>query len=204
MRAPVWFIAVLIAALPVAGAAASKTEPDAAAQFLSALGTETIRVLRAEDTPLELREIQVRTLLGKSFDFETIGRFVMGRAWGKATPGQRSEYQALFQEYVLRTYSRRIGGYSGESFRIVKAEPLGKTDALVFTEIGRPSGPPLLAGWRVRNRDGGHKILDVVVEGISMAQTQRSEFAALIRRQGIDGLLEALRARVQKYGARSS
>ena len=204
MRASLFFIAVLAVALPNVGAAASTTNPEAAARFMSSLGDETLRVLRADQTSLAQRQGDVRALLAKSFDFETIGRFVMGRAWQKATPVQRSEYQALFEAYVLHTYSRRFGGYSGEAFRIVEARPLGEGDALVVTEIERPNGPPLNAGWRVRNGADGHKILDVMVDGVSMAQTQQSEFAALVRRHGVEGLLEALRAKVERIGARPS
>jgi len=199
-------LVLMLVALPFPGGQASSqgTAPDEAARFLDALGHKAIAVLGNQSTTLEQREAQVRALLSENFDLKTIGRFVLGRAWRKASPGQQAEYQRLFEEYVLRTYTRRLGGYAGEKFRIVKAQPLGDKDALVTTEIGRPSGPPLLAGWRVRNSGNGHKILDVMVQGVSMAQTQRSEFSALVRRQGVDGLIEALRARVEKFSARAS
>mgnify|MGYP002016441583 FL=1 len=75
---------------------------------------------------------------------------------------------------------------------------------MVFTKIGRPSGPPLKAAWRVRGSASGYKILDVIVEGVSMIATQRSEFAALVRRQGVMGLIDSLRMQVTKFAARSS
>ncbi|MCH8834674.1 MAG: ABC transporter substrate-binding protein, partial [Proteobacteria bacterium] len=105
---------------------------------------------------------------------------------------------------VLRTYARRLGGYAGETFKIIKAGPLGKRDALVSTEIGRSGGPPLMAGWRIRSGPNGLKILDVIVAGISMIATQRSEFRALVSRQGVDGLIEALRLRVGKFPVKAS
>ena len=156
------------------------------------------------DGTLDQREIKVRDLLRDNFDLPLIGRFVMGKAWRKATPEQRAEYQQVFAEYVLRTYSRRLGGYAGEKFTVVKAQPMGKKDAVVITEISRPSGPPLVAGWRVRASDKGMRILDIMVQGISMAATQRSEFSALISRQGVDCLIETLRMQVTKFAARSS
>ena len=105
---------------------------------------------------------------------------------------------------MLRTYTRRLGGYSGQVFKITKAEPMGKIDALVVTEIGRPSGPPLVAGWRDRGGAGVYKILDVIVQGVSMLATQRSEFASVVRSQGLDGLIEVLRVQVTKFAARAS
>ncbi len=197
-------VVAAVAALP-ASAAPDRTSPQAAASFVDALAKETLAVLRSKDGTLDERESKVRELLRDNFDLRLIGRFVMGKGWKKATREQRAEYQRVFAEYLLRTYSQRLGGYAREEFKIVKSEPLGKRDALVTTEISRPSGPPLLAGWRVRGgADGHHRILDVVVQGISMVATQRSEFAALIRRAGVEGLIEALRMQVTKFAARSS
>ncbi len=194
-----------LAVLPCTGVdAAEKTPPKQAAQFLNTLATETLAVLGNQQISLDAREAKVRELLRRNFDLEKIGRFVLGKAWRKSAPEQRAEYQRLFSEFVLRTYARRLGGYAGESFKIVKTGPLGKRDALVSTEIGRPAGPPLLAGWRIRGGPNGFKILDVIVAGISMIATQRSEFAALVSRQGVDGLIEALRVRVGKFPVKSS
>ena len=72
---------------------------------------------------------------------------------------------------------------------------------LVLTKISRPSGPPIKAGWRVRETKNGHKILDVMVAGVSMVVTQRSEFRSVIRRRGVTGLIETLRLQVSKFSA---
>ncbi len=204
-----WLIIVIIAffgvaSSPQAWAEEDKTSAKEAAEFLSAMGTEALAVLGDQSGTLEEREARVRTLLNKSFDFKKIGRFVLGRAWRRASSEQKAEYLKLFTEFVLRTYTSRLGGYSGQSFKVVKTAPLGKRDVLVTTEIGRPGAPPLLCGWRVRGSEGNYKILDVMVEGISMIATQRSEFAALVRRNGVDGLIETLRLQVSKFSAQSS
>ncbi|MDH5747697.1 MAG: ABC transporter substrate-binding protein [Rhodospirillales bacterium] len=205
-----WLIIAVIACFTVASSPQTwaeevKTSPEEASNFLSTLGKEALATLSDQSGSLEEREARVRELLNKSFDFDKIGRFVLGRAWKQATTEQRTEYQKLFSEFVLRTYSQRLGGYSGQSFKVIKSVPLGKKDALVTTEIGRPGGaPPLLCGWRVRGNNGNYKILDVTVEGISMLATQRSEFAALVQRNGVDGLIETLRLQVSKFSAQSS
>lgn len=194
-----------LAALPATGAgAAEKTSPQQAAHFLEKMATETLAVLRDQGATLDQREAKVRQVMRENFDLQKIGRFVLGKAWRKATQEQRAEYQHVFSEFVLRTYARRLGGYAGETFKIIKAGPLGKRDALVSTEIGRSGGPPLMAGWRIRSGPNGLKILDVIVAGISMIATQRAEFRALVSRQGVDGLIEALRLRVGKFPVKAS
>lgn len=163
-----------------------------------------MNVLRSNELSLEERETKVRGLLAENFDLPRIGRFVLGKNWKSASAEQKKQYQRLFGIFVTQTYAKRLGGYTGEDFKILKASSYGKKDALVLTEIARPSGPPLKAGWRVRNGSGGLKILDVVVEGVSMAATQRAEFQSVVQSHGVDGLIEMLRLRVDKYSARGS
>jgi phospholipid transport system substrate-binding protein len=179
----------------------AQTSPQAAAQFMQSLSQRALGILGDQSISLSQREAKVRQLLDANFDLQLIGRYVLGPAWRKASPDQRETYIQLFREWVLRTYSRRLGGYTGQSFEIVGAKPLGKTDAIVDTKSSRPSGPPILAGWRVRNSHGKFMILDVMVQGVSMVVTQRSEFRTVVGRNGIDGLIEILRLQVTKFAA---
>ena len=181
---------------------ASATPPEQAAALLSKLANSTVAVLQVKGTPLDVREAKIRDLLRNNFDFYRIGRYVIGRAWHSANKAQQTEFLTLFRENVLRTYSRRLGGYVGQSFKVVGASALGKKDALVKTVITRPSGPPIKAGWRVRQTPEGFKILDVMVAGLSMIKTQRSEYTSVIKSQGVSGLIESLRLRNTKFAAR--
>lgn len=182
---------------------AEATNQEGATKFVSNLSTQALNALSANGVPLNQKEKDVRVILSNNFDLDLIGRYVLGAAWRKASADQRSQYQALFKEFVLRTYSRRFGGYAGQAFKVTGAKPIGKKDILVTTKIVRPSGPAILAGWRVREKNGSHKILDVVVAGVSMVVTQRSEFRAVISKQGVGGLIETLRMQVTKFSAQS-
>ena len=199
------FIAIVFAGLiatAVAPQSASATSPEKASGFLSQLANSTVAVLQVKGTPLDVREAKIRDLLRNNFDFYRIGRYVMGRAWRSSSKEQQKEFLTLFRENVLRTYSRRLGGYVGQSFKVVGAQALGKKDALVKTVITRPSGPPIKAGWRIRETPKGMKILDVMVAGLSMIRTQQSEYASVIKSQGVNGLIESLRLRNTQFAAR--
>ncbi len=175
-----------------------------AAQFIHTLGNQAIGALQAPNLTLAQREAQFRGLLAQGFDLRFIGRFVLGKHWREASPGEKSDYLTLFSEYVLQTYSSRLGGYAGETLTVTGARQASEKDIVVETQIDRPSGPPILAEWRVRVKDGQCRIIDVAVEGISMAVTQRSEFGAVVKRNGIPGLLALLRARTTKISATAS
>jgi len=164
-----------------------------------------VTILSDKSIPLSQREAKIRELLRRNFDLETIGRFVLSKYWRTASADQQSEYMGLFSEYVLKTYARRLGAYGNEQFSITSSKPLGSRDAIVLTQITQQAaGQPITAGWRVRDTQSSYKIIDVMVEGVSMAAAQRSEFESIVQKQGMTGLIEILRAKVSAFPARPS
>ena len=178
--------------------------PDDAARFIDSLGQRAFNTLNQQGLPLEQKESQVRALLAENFDLKLIGRYVVGQSWRTMGEEQQETYLSLFQEYVLRTYSKRLGGYSGQKFAISGTKAASADDALVATTIERPGAPPVEASWRVKTNNPQMKIVDVIVAGVSMVVTQRSEFGAVIQRQSVDGLIETLRLQVSKFPAQAN
>jgi len=177
--------------------------PDDAAKFVDSLGQRAFQMLNQQGMPLEQKEAQVRALLADNFDLKLIGRYVVGQSWRTMGEEQQETYLTLFEEYVLRTYSKRLGGYSGQQFQIAGVKSASPEDHVVATTISRPGAPPVEASWRVQAKTAQYKIVDVVVAGVSMVVTQRSEFGAVIQRQGVDGLIETLRMQVSKIPAQA-
>ncbi len=176
-------------------------ESGGASRFIRDLGDQAIQVLQTPGLTLEQREGRFRDILRQGFNVDFIGRFVIGNHWRKASAQQKADYQQLFGEYILQTYASRFGGYAGERLAIAEEKPAGKTDVVVRTRIDRPSGSPINADWRVRVTDGRYGIIDVMVQGVSMALTHRQEFSGLIKKNGLDGLIQLLSARVGKLPA---
>lgn len=144
-------------------------------------------------------------LIEAQTDLRLLGRLALGRYWREASPEQRAEYLNLFRSYMLQTFVERLRPYAGtdlgpagERFRIVASRPVGRRDILVQSQVAPPASPPLQVDWRLRAQDDVPVIIDLIVEGVSLLITQRSEFAAVIERAGIDGLLSELRARVSQ------
>jgi len=182
-------VILLIALTPLPAAAGTL---DDAIAFVQDLGDSAIAVLKAPDSTPEQRRLEFQAILDRSFAVRTIGRFALGQNWLAVTPEQREEYLRLFRLFILDTYASRLDGYSGQSFNVVKAHSINEMDTIVNTEIGT-DGAPLRIDYRVRAQQGRYKIIDVMVEGISLITTQRSEFASIINREGFDGLLELMR-----------
>ncbi len=163
--------------------------------FIRAAGAKTFSSL-AEDITDEQRTARFRQILTETFDMKTIARFTLGRYWRIASKTQRDEYLKLFEEFIVQAYSHRFKDLSGRTFTVKQSRKLNARDQLVLSEIEVEKGkPPVRVNWRVRLRDKAYRVIDVVVEGVSMSVTQRDEFAAVIRSKGgkIEGLLDALR-----------
>jgi len=194
------FLTVIAIAVPLA-VPCTATAQQNPSQFIGDLGQQAIVVLQSTTGSLEQREQQFRQILAQNFDVSFIGRFVLGRSWRTASPQQQADYLALFEDFLVLTYSRRLGGYTGERLAVVAERAANERDTVVRTQIERPSATPITADWRVRATPAGYKIIDIEVAGISMALTQRSEFASVVGRNGVDGLIEVLRARAAKLSA---
>lgn len=181
----------LAAASPPAAAAA---DPVA---LINDLGNRALEVL-GKNVAGNQRQARFRALFDADFDVPTIARFVLGRYWRIATPAQQQEFVGLFDEYIVLAYSNRLAEYSGETLRVTGSRPDGD-GSVVMSEIVRTNGaPPAKVDWRLNRTDDTYKITDVIVDGISMAVTQRSEFASVIQRHGgqVQGLLTILRQKV--------
>ncbi|HJU17085.1 MAG TPA: ABC transporter substrate-binding protein [Stellaceae bacterium] len=166
------------------------------AGFINNLGNEALEVLNPATNP-EQRVVEFRALFRRDFDVPQIARFVLGRYWRVATPAQQREFIHLFENYIALAYSTRLSHYGGERLQVTGSR-LTPGGAVVTSEVGRSSGgSPVKIEWSLTRYDGTYKINDVVVDGISMAVTQRSEFASVIERHGgdVQGLLETLRAK---------
>ncbi len=190
--------ATLAVMLILAPAAADGPGPE---DFIRALANQALELLAKGDLTAPDRRREFRRLFVKSFDVDTIGRFVLGRYWRRASPAERTEYRKLFEDYVVFTYAARLSQYSGQTLVVKSSRRDDSRDSVVHSVIKSPDGPPVRVDWRVRRRGDEHVIVDVVVEGVSMALTQRSEFASVVRNAGgrVSALLDRLREQVARY-----
>jgi phospholipid transport system substrate-binding protein len=193
------FAAVPVLASPAWAQPASAAEPGDPAQFVQTLGNRAMAQLTGKEIPEQEERARFRQLLNESFDVPTIARFTVGRSyWNSATPQQQQEFINLYEGQVVNAYAKRFQDYSGEQFKVQGEQKEGDGgDTIVNSQIVRPNGgPPVSVQWRVRQEQGGPKIVDVVIQGISMAVTDRNQFAAVIQRggNGIQSLIDALKS----------
>jgi len=189
-------LAFCFAILLARPAAAATDEAERAAQFIETLASDALRLLGDADRGMVAREGRVRELMNRHVAIDFIARFGLGERWNGLEAVARDEYVALFREFFLDRYAGMLGGYRGQTLTVTGVREAREGDLLVDTEVTEANGEaPLVTAWRVRRFDGHLQIIDIVVEGVSVAVNQRQEFASVIGRSGFDGLLERLRAR---------
>jgi len=138
---------------------------------------------------LKLAEEKVLPLI----DFEEATRLAVGRAWAQATPEQKKRLVEEFRKMLVRTYSNAISAYEGQTMKVlpVRMKP-GDTEVTVHNRYIRAGGQPLPVDYSMHKTDQGWKIYDITVEGVSLVLTYRSEFDAIVKQEGIDGLIKRM------------
>ncbi len=190
---------IVLAVVLAPGAGRSQDSSEGAKTFVAGLADQAINALTFPDISKEERSKRFRVLLKDNFDVNTIARWVLGRYWNKANEAEQKEYLTLFEDLLVVTYVDRFANYAGESLNVTKSVAINEKDTVVYSEIVRTKGEaPVHVDWRLRTNELKFKIIDVMVEGVSMGQTQRSEFASVIRQNGgkLESLLVELRKRV--------
>lgn len=198
-------IAILLAltlgvTLTAGQVARAGTDGHAASQFLEDLSARAIKSLTNSEKTESDREQAFRQLLNEAFDIPAIGRFVVGRYWRGATPEQQQAFLEVFEDVIVQRFLPLFAQYKGERLVVGSAEPDRKSDkfTLVDSTFIDAHGREVDTDWRLYATNGGYQIFDVVVEGVSMAITLRSEYDSVIRRAGgLEGLVKQLREKVK-------
>jgi phospholipid transport system substrate-binding protein len=186
--------------LPESGRA---DQAGAAGAFLISLTDRAMADLADESIPVDERKVRFRHLFKDNFDIPAIGRFVLGRYWRAADDAAREEFLSVFEDVMVDRFAPQFSGYAGTKFQIGVIREVKEDDQLmVSSTVAPPNSEVVQVDWRLRNRDGGFKVLDVVAQGVSMALTLRSEYGSVLKNSGgkIDDLIALLRERTEKAG----
>jgi phospholipid transport system substrate-binding protein len=130
------------------------------------------------------------------FNFASMTALAMGQNWKTATPEQRKLLIDAFRTLLVRTYASALAAYSEQKFdfRPLRAKP-ADTDVTVQVRVIQPGAQPVPIDYSMEKTPGGWKVYDVMVGGVSLIANYRTEFAAVVRNSGVDGLIKELQAK---------
>ena len=143
------------------------------------------------------RYARIEPVVHRLFDLPLMSRLAIGASWSTLSSAQQQVAITAFGAYIAATYADRFDIYSGQRLEIVGQQP-SSSGIIVKTRIVKSNGEPVNVDYVMRQNDGAWQISDVYLDGtISQLATQRSEFGAILRREGFDGLIATLQRKVK-------
>ena len=168
----------------------------AVAAFIQDLSNAAITELQfgPEATDID-RAVRLKPYLEKYFDMPGIAKYMLGAYWPRATPQEQEDFTKALTDFLSLAYAKRFASYNGHELTVGRVRDEGDGRATVFTKVKLPNGEPARVEWIVKTEPQPYRISDVRVEGLSLAETHRQEFASLISNNGgkVGALIEALR-----------
>lgn len=188
-----------------ASPAAADEKPDAVT-FINSFGQQAIRELTQPNLSDDELFKRFRTLFEQGFDVSYIAKSALGRFWRRTSESERSAYVAAFEDYMVKIYAMKFKAYSGESFTANTSQPAPEGGVTVSSTVVKPDGPQTKIDWIVDDESGSPKIRDIKIEGVSMVNSYRDEFAnEILQHDGkVAGLIDALRDKTAHLGSEDS
>jgi phospholipid transport system substrate-binding protein len=201
MHSAVRLAALLLLAVTGGAAFAQVEAPDA---LIKTTFEEAKAIVRQTTDPKKLRQAAEQKLL-PYFDFAQMTRLAVGPGWRRATPEQRETLTQAFRSLLVSTYTSALNQASSLLDKTLEVRPPQRPDdkdVLVRSVLRSPGKQPLAIDYRMLNDGKGWKVYDVVVEGVSLVTTYRSEFSDEVQRGGVPGLIKALEEKNRSLAAR--
>lgn len=172
---------------------------DKATEFIDQIGKDVMAVLNDAALSGQQKDEKLQRLFQSAVDVDWIGKFVLGKYWRTASPDQQARYSDNYRVFVVKSYTSKFREYTGgETYKIVGGKPDGSGKYLITMKIMRQTEAPVMIDYKLRDsEDDQLKIYDIVVEGVSLLTTQRSEFSSVVSRKGLDYLIDKLEARTR-------
>jgi phospholipid transport system substrate-binding protein len=162
--------------------------------------TGILSVLKNKNLDREAKWSEVGRIIDDGFDFRSMSQSVLATNWRTATAEEKRQFVEYFTQYLEATYRDKIEAYTNQRVEYVNESVRGDravVDTLILTD-----STEIPVSYKLRLSDEGWHSYDVVIEGVSLVNNYRSTFTAIIKSEGMDGLLADMQARIDRYKAK--
>ena len=191
-------LALISGILLFATAAKAEVNATAAENFIKGVTKTGIEEIINSNVSQQEKDKRFEVLFNKYLDLDFIGKFVLGRYWKTSTPEQRKGFIAAYRELNIKTWSKRFDEFKGKSFNFNGTSPSNSANQIfVNTTVNMGEGAPAKVVWRVKDTNGELKVVDIIIENVSLAITARNEYTAYIKKApgGVSDLIADLKKR---------
>jgi phospholipid transport system substrate-binding protein len=147
----------------------------------------------ADALGLEGRRAKIEPAVEAGYDLPFMAEKILGRHWRELSDADRARWTDAFARLTVATYAERMTDYTGQSFDVLRIEPSQRGTAVVYTQVVTPKEAPIAINYRMRENGEGWRIIDVYLNGtVSELALRRSEYAAVLQRDGFDKLVTSI------------
>lgn len=176
---------------------APKQTAEQAGKFVEDIGNKIVSIAREKTTSENKKRDKIISVIDNVIDADWIARFVLGKNYKTADDKQRERFTKLYREYMINTYGPKFKNYDGRKFTVNEVKQQGGFYVAKAEFLPKDSNVPISVDFRVKEKNGKLLILDFIAEGVSLIETQRSEFNSAISQNGMDEFLDILEKRVK-------
>lgn len=174
---------------------------DQARNFVDEIGNKIVSIANEKKSSEKNKKDRIITVIDNAIDPDWIARFVLGKNYKTADDKQRERFTKLYRDFMINTYGPKFKNYNGRKFEVKEVTEQNSFYIAKAEFLPRDSNVAISVDFRVKERNGRLVILDFIAEGISLIETQRSEFNSAISQSGMDKFLDDLDVRVKKLKA---
>ncbi len=165
--------------------------------FVETIGNKIVKIASDKALTDNKKREQIIAVVDSVIDAEWIARFVLGKNYRTITEEQKTKFIKLYRQFMINTYGPKFKNYDGKKFTVNEVTERNGFYVAKAEFLPRDSNVPISVDFRVKEKDEKLLILDFIAEGISLIETQRSEFNSAISQGGADKFLKDLEARVE-------
>ncbi|MDR2901621.1 MAG: ABC transporter substrate-binding protein [Lactobacillales bacterium] len=163
---------LLVPALSYAG--------DPAVEFVNGFADDMINNVLKSDKTSEEKLQGFQKIFHEVVDLKSVGQFVLGIYWKNASEADRAAFLDEFVDFTTKTWADRFDSYTGQKIVFSGSRNAERNQLYVDSQI--QNNPPVAVIWRLRQKDGSYKVIDIIVEGVSMAMSYRNEYTAFLQK----------------------
>ena len=195
------FAALFASVFMFSAAANAAVDAAQAEAFVEKVTREAIEEIINANVSQTVKDQRFEKLFNNALDLNFIGQFVLGRYWRTSTPEQKKGFINAYRELNIKTWSKRFDEFKGKKFVFKGTSPSNSANQIfVNSLVPMDQGEPAKVVWRVKQTGDKFKIVDIIIENVSLAITARNEYTAYIKSApgGVDDLIKDLQNKTNK------
>ena len=195
------FAALFASVFMFSAAANAAVDAALAEAFVEKVTREGIEEIINANVSQTVKDQRFEKLFNNALDLNFIGQFVLGRYWRTSTPEQKKGFINAYRELNIKTWSKRFDEFKGKKFVFKGTSPSNSANQIfVNSLVPMDQGEPAKVVWRVKQTGDKFKIVDIIIENVSLAITARNEYTAYIKSApgGVDDLIKDLQNKTNK------